>query len=130
MKVRYPVIAGILLLVAHAILSPLLLYVQYPVLDIPMHFTGGFIAAWFFAAYFKNEQIKISKIAGIVIIIGGTAIVGVAWEWMEWIVDNVFLPNHPFMGGLDDTLLDLVMDLLGGAVIAFIAGRRRGTMGS
>ena len=124
MKTKYPVAAGTLLLVFHTILASLFLYVKYPVLDIPMHFFGGLIAAWFFAAYFKNERAKISSIAGIVTIIGSAAIVGVAWEWLEWIIDNIFLPDHPFMGGLSDTLFDLVMDLSGACVVALIASRR------
>ncbi len=124
-QIRNPILAGILLLVIHAILASLFLYVQYPVLDIPMHFLGGVIVAWFFAVYFKEERKAIPPLAELILIVGGTAVVGVAWEWMEWVVDNIFLPNHPFMGGLDDTLFDLAMDLLGACVVALAVRRKK-----
>ena len=124
MKTAHPVIAGILLLAIHAILASLSLYQQYPVLDIPMHFFGGVIVAWFFVAYVKSEQHKMSRLAWLVCIIGGTALVGVVWEFYEWAMDTFVFPETQFMGGLNDTLFDLAMDLLGACVVTTIMRRK------
>ena len=125
MKIKYPITAGILLLIIHAIFSPLFLYTRYPVLDIPMHFSGGLIVAWFYAAYFKNERNGISRLGGALLIIGGTALVGVLWEFLEWSLDNFVFIEAQFMGGLNDTLFDLAMDLTGGLVVTLFFQKRK-----
>lgn len=127
-SIKWPIIAGILLLLFQVSTMPFTLYEKMPWLDIPMHFVGGLIVAWFVAEYFRGEREKMSKLASAVLIIGGAAIVGVGWEWFEWILDNFIFTEHQFMGGLDDTLFDLVMDLLGAIAVTLICVTRLPTL--
>lgn len=126
MKIRYPIIAGIGLLALQTVFSVQNFYQKLPLLDIPMHFTGGLIAAWFLSVLFAKDLRAIRRpvVQGL-LIIGGTAIIGISWEFFEWFLDNfVFVEIH-FMGGLDDTLFDLFMDLLGACVVVGIVLRKK-----
>ena len=122
---KYPIIAGVGLLVLQAIFSILNLYQKLPVLDIPMHFTGGLIVAWFLHALFSKDLRTMRGRAGALLIIGGAAIVGIHWEFFEWFLDNFVFTKVQFMGGLNDTLFDLFMDLLGASVVAGITLRKK-----
>jgi hypothetical protein len=97
-------------------------------LDIFMHFFAGAIIAYLALAIWHTiiDKIVFSKsikphwrIAMYAIgILGVVAIVGVAWEWYEFglVALAQFLApgvEHESMR-MDDTLLDLFMDLLGG----------------
>lgn len=74
----------------------------------------------FMASYLK-EYLNSSKIKNILIIIGATIFIGVIWEFCEYIASQtlteyaktVFGYNVYFMGNLDDTMTDLLMDILG-----------------
>ena len=121
---KYPIIAGIGLLVLQAIFSIRNFYQTLPLLDIPMHFAGGLIVAWFFSALFAKDLRTMRGYASALLIIGGTAIVGIHWEFFEWFLDNFVFTKTQFMGGLDDTLFDLFMDLLGACIVAGAALRK------
>jgi hypothetical protein len=95
------------------------LFVRVPWLDIPMHFLGGFFAALFVVAFFGAGIEKMTFIQKMVFITGAAMIVGVGWEWFEWVIDTFIKTN--FMGNRNDTLFDLVMDLAGGLVVAAAA---------
>jgi len=124
-SIKAPIIVGILILLFQAYTTPVLLYTKLPWLDIPMHFAGGFVVAWFFAEYFRKERGGMSKLVGAVFIIGIAAIVGIAWEWFEWVLDNFIFIENQFMGGLDDTLFDLFMDLVGASCIALLYSKKK-----
>ncbi|MDP2704009.1 MAG: hypothetical protein Q8P01_02180 [bacterium] len=123
-KIKYPIIAGIGLLVLQTIFSALNLYQTLPFFDIPMHFTGGLIVAWFLTALFAKDLRTMRWRVSALVIIGGTAIVGIHWEFFEWFLDNFVFIKTQFMGGLNDTLFDLFMDLLGACVIAVMVRRK------
>lgn len=65
-----------------------------------------------------------SRLAWLVCIVGGAAFVGVVWEFYEWTMDTFVFPGQ-FMGGLNDTLFDLAMDLLGACVVAVMVRRKK-----
>lgn len=101
------------------------LYRLWPPTDIPMHFLGGMAIAFFFAhAYRAAEEIGLlGRPAAVLGEVTVCALVGSAtvfWEFAEFLSDR-YLGSH-LQDGLDDTLGDMLVGLLGGA--AFLAGRR------
>ncbi|MBC7816291.1 MAG: hypothetical protein IAG10_05305 [Planctomycetaceae bacterium] len=105
-----------------AILS-LDIYRLYPEFDIPMHFFGGVAIAHFFGMSYRNAaRLRLlgepSAVVFPPMILGLTSLAAVVWEFAEFIADQKFgMHTQP---GLADTLLDLLMGLLGGAI--WIAG--------
>jgi hypothetical protein len=99
-----------------------------PWLDIPMHLIGGASIAWV-AWTFLTEATHAKSIyvlprwLTVAAIIGAVAMVGIVWEWAEFIVD-VFRGSH-LQGGIVDTMKDLFDDLLGGTVAAVMLTRPR-----
>lgn len=120
-KIQHPIIAGILLFLLNVIFTSLNVYVRIWILDIVMHFLGGITVAWFLLLCFKKEKNRISKFAWPLLLIGGTALVGVLWECYEWVLDRFVFTESVFMGGLDDTLFDLVTDIFGASVVALVS---------
>lgn len=109
-------------------------------LDIPMHFAGGFGMGYLALAIWQTTVSKISFrkslnkpwriLIYLGIILGFVALVGIAWEWYEFIFDSyasqVSLEYRPAQMSLTDTMADLFLDLLGG-VLAFTLYAARGT---
>lgn len=96
-------------------------------IDIPLHFLGGLLVGiWAWLVFGRGPRAH-SFIHKWVLIFGVTALVGVSWEFFEWILDHVlsqwyvFPRNQP---SVDDTLGDLFMDLLGGVVGGFLAAKK------
>lgn len=127
-KTEKRLIAGAFaLLIVHSIIIATRVYSIIPGTDVLMHFTGGLLVAAFFVARFKSlfpERSK-PKARGYIIItiLAATALVGVLWELFEWGIDTHLISG--FMGDLDDTMLDFIMDLLGASVIAFWTTRKQ-----
>ena len=102
------------------------LYWRFPWLDNIMHFWGGGAVAmgmiwWtFYSAKVSASTKNLPKFYITIIILGFTALVGIFWEFYELIVDKFITKNNYIsllqQGGLLDTLKDLFVDLLGGAV--------------
>ncbi len=89
--------------------------------DIMMHFLGG---AWiamalheiFFGSYrIGNIQNTFSSYIGV--IIGGTIIVGVGWEFFEYFFDIATLVPSLYW---QDTIKDMAMDTLGAIAIVLL----------
>jgi hypothetical protein len=91
------------------------LYWIYPNLDIPMHFLGGAVAAlgyqskFFMGKYAPRFSFRLMPTIVFVVAIG------LLWEGYELVVGPVL------SGHLTDTLIDLLMDTLGG-IIGFSIG--------
>jgi len=104
------------------------LYDAWPPLDIPMHFIGGFAIAYFASVIVRQCEeygfITIhSDIAAAMFIFALTLSAAVFWEYAEWLSDH-FIGTQS-QKGLDDTLLDTVVGLLGGSLyILIIKGKR------
>jgi hypothetical protein len=92
-------------------------YRRWPAIDIPLHFFGGLAIACFLAGALRvfeerhllrpsDAWVRIALLFGLV----NTA--AVCWEFAEWIADHA-LGTHCQLG-LGDTLLDLLMGMLGG----------------
>ena len=98
-------------------------YDRFPPLDIPMHFFGGVVIAYFFhgasiAASRRGILGPFHRITHIVLVFALTCAATVFWEFSEFIVDHTF-GTHAQLG-LDDTLGDMLLGICGGIVLIFI----------
>jgi uncharacterized membrane protein YjdF len=103
-------------------------YLQYPYLDDVLHFVGGFVIAWLIAVLLIKDVRRASLIAALLIIIGGTLLVGVGWEFAEyfsniWFVDategwQATVWRYFHGADLADTLRDLGADTVGALVLS------------
>lgn len=105
------------------------LFNAYPDLDIPMHFAGGLGAAYFFL---RSLQIasryellgKPNRLAHLLLAFSLTCVAAVAWEFAEYASDRL-LGTHEQLG-LDDTMGDLLLGILGSIVLLCLhPGTRR-----
>lgn len=98
-------------------------YLDLPWFDFVLHFSGGFFMAMFLWNYFR-QYVGNNKLANLVIVAGLTALVGVLWEFAEYtanqtLVDPIyhwFQIKAYFIGDLNDTLIDLFMDIAGALI--------------
>jgi hypothetical protein len=107
-------------------------YILYPPLDIPMHFFGGVAMAYFLANSFRalpEDALArwLRRIAEGVFVVSLTATSSVLWEFVEFTSDT-FFGTHAQLG-LEDTLLDMAMGIIGGLSYALISWRQ-GLLGS
>ncbi len=114
------------------------LFFYYWWIDIPFHFAGG-VWVFVFARYvYKKFGIDISgkhiKVLKFLAFISLVALVGILWEFFEFVMDRyvafsglsfMFNGFTHFKGMYEDTLKDLLMDILGGAV-AFLVYFKNG----
>ena len=97
------------------------LYYLFWWLDIIHHFLGGIWLILFFNFLMKRFRITLiserQRAALFLALIGLVALIGVGWEFFEFIL-NRYVMSIGFLG-YEDTLSDLFFDLLGG-VLAFL----------
>jgi hypothetical protein len=101
------------------------LYDIYPPLDIPTHFMGGMAITYFFRSAIYHSQKFVGEIPlpiHIVLAFTGTGTTTVLWEFYEYIMDRFF--GTQTMHGLNDTLLDMFVGLLGALVLSLFYRRR------
>jgi len=94
-------------------------YLAYPPLDIPTHFLGGVAIAYFYRSAIANAQKLVGSIPEpiqIIFAITCTGTTTVLWEFLEYISDTFFHTN--MILGLEDTLKDMLLGLLGGTLLA------------
>ncbi len=82
--------------------------------------------AMFFSDYLKENLQGNTKIKNILIVVGVTTLIGVLWEFTEYLASMTLI--HPiythfhvrayFIGDLEDTLNDLLMDISGACFFA------------
>ncbi len=94
-------------------------YSLWPSVDIPLHFFGGIAIAFFVSGAIRtfSEHHVIYKpdlLIHVAVVIGLTCTVAVFWEFAEWIADHTM--GLTCQVGVDDTILDLLMGFVGGAV--------------
>ena len=98
------------LAVIHIVALKFFLYWKYFWLDIPMHFLGGVVCALGFSictySYFHSSRWAKSVFGYIFF----TVFVGVSWEVFE-IVTGFSIIDEYFVS---DTMVDLLMDIVGG----------------
>ncbi len=125
-KPFFPLIFFVILGIAisHFIALKFYLYWALPWFDIMMHFLGGFwfgfIFLWFL---FFSKYVQVSKRDDlkyfIILALLSAFSVGVAWEIFEYLAGLSFVGGEGFF----DTILDLIMDSVGGVVSAMILHR-------
>ena len=105
--------------VAHIVATGFSLYWTYLWLDIPMHALGGALVALGFltccATYARGDFRR-----GFCVTLGVVMAVGLVWEVFEYAT----MIAGPEPGYVGDTILDLVMDFLGGCA-GYLAARAR-----
>ena len=102
---------------AHIIATTFFLYWTYLWLDIPMHALGGAVVAFGFlmccAGYARGDFWR-----GFSVTLGAVMAAGLAWEVFEYAT----MIAGPEPGYVGDTILDLIMDFLGGCA-GYVAAR-------
>ena len=89
-----------------------------------LHFFGG-IYAFFFIRFVFNSTYKYHKtetafLMKIIVFTGGALILGVLWEWYEFIFIDQYRAFGLFQEGITvyfDTMTDLIFDLLGATLV-------------
>lgn len=84
--------------------------------------------AMLMANYLKEYISNGSKVKNTLIILGATVFIGVVWEFTEYIANQALIEplyryfkiRAYFMGDLDDTVNDLLMDILGAGIFSFV----------
>ena len=104
------------------VLIPSGIYSANEWLDIPMHFLGGFAVSLSFI-YLLNQnrnknEIKIPRSVQFIFIVAIVALTAVLWEFVEFTIDFFLRTNA--QRGLPDTMLDLFLGIVGGALGALI----------
>lgn len=90
-----------------------------------MHALGGFVTAWTIwqlvriFAYKSSKKLPAWSIH--LLLLGGVLVVGIVWEWYEFVLELVFDADHIL--GIGDTLIDLTMDGVGALVYSFVRQR-------
>ncbi|OGM89383.1 hypothetical protein A3J77_01170 [Candidatus Wolfebacteria bacterium RBG_13_41_7] len=126
-------ISLIFILLAHIIATFNYWYWTYTWFDIPMHFLGGF---WVAMVYFwinakveilNSEFSKLPKwLVNLLFILSFIALIGVLWEFYEFIFDFFNGKTGMFQGSSADTMGDLFFDLVGGTTAFAIFYRKLG----
>ena len=92
----------------------------------PFHFAGGFLTAVLMFAVINKisaGQILFGDLAAYVLSL--TVIVGILWEIYEWLLWRYFLKVKKLKPQRADTINDLMLDFLGGALAILILFLRR-----
>lgn len=132
----------VLVMAVHVFALATGIYSKMPWFDVPMHFFGGYAMALLGLACYgwlrsfvdikpKSTQ-KLSALAPMLIemvfVVGFVMIIGVAWEWYEFLFDQFvgfFVENFGVAQiSLADTMDDLFNDLVG-ALTAWMLWRSR-----
>jgi uncharacterized membrane protein YjdF len=101
--------------------------------DMTLHFFGGFFMAMLMANYLDEYFVNKNLIKNVLIIVGTTTLIGVVWEFSEYTANIVISPmiykwfavKTYFMGDLDDTVSDLLMDVFGSLAFSLLHSLRR-----
>ncbi len=100
--------------------------------DIVLHLAGGFFVAMFLYDYLSSTLGGNSWFKKAILIIGYTLFIGVLWEFTEFLAGkflsgpfyNTFHVRTYFIGNLQDTLGDLLNDIIGGLALAIVYKKR------
>ena len=117
--------APALVFVLHVLVSRgLNAYVLFPPLDIPMHFFGGVVMAYFLSRCCAAVPEGVVARAArpwieAVVVVGLTATASVCWEFVEFIFDSALGTRVQL--GPEDTLLDMFLGITGGVCWVLLA---------
>ena len=98
---------------------------SFPSLDIPTHFIGGIVITYFYRVAIRHSQKLVNEIPfPIQVLLGFTAAgtTTILWEFYENFSD--FFLGTRMVRGLEDTIVDLFVGLLGALLLSlFYKGR-------
>ncbi len=101
------------------------LFKLFPPLDIPTHFLGGIAITYFYRTAIRHSQKLMGEIPNPVQVLFAFTCTGtttIFWEFYENILD--FLTDTHMVRSLQDTIMDLLMGLLGALVLSLFYKRR------
>lgn len=101
------------------------LYDLFPVLDVPSHFLGGMAITYFYRSAIRNSREMLGETPHPIQVLSAIALTGttaILWEFYEFITD--FLLGTHKIRGLEDTLTDLFVGLMGALVFSLLYRRR------
>jgi hypothetical protein len=101
------------------------LFKLFPPLDIPVHFMGGVVITYFYRVAIRNSQNLVGEIPfpiQVLFAITCTGTTTILWEFYENILDY-FAGTH-MVRGVQDTIVDLFVGLLGALVLSLFYKRR------
>lgn len=135
LKQAFTVLAAMLILHGIALVGDL--YYLIPWFDSVMHTIGGLAVGLVALAWWDKVVEKITlrpsvtlppALISFLFTLGIVAIVGIVWEWHEFILDALAhdVNRQPAQPSTFDTMADFFFDLLGGT-LAFVISRYRRT---
>jgi hypothetical protein len=101
------------------------LFNLFPRLDIPTHFIGGVAITYFYRSAIRSSQAIVGVIATPIqtlLAFTSTGTTIILWEFYETLSDFFF--DTQMVRGLEDTILDMVMGLLGALILSAFYRRR------
>jgi hypothetical protein len=101
------------------------LFKYFPPLDIPIHFLGGVVITFFYRVAIQHSQKAAGEIpqpVQVLLAFTCTGTTTIFWEFYENILD-FFFHTH-LVRGVQDTVMDLLMGLLGALFISLFYKRR------
>lgn len=101
------------------------LFDLYPSLDVPTHFFGGVVITYFYRVAIRHSQVLVGGIPFPIQVLLGLTAAGtttILWEFYENLADR-FLGTQ-MVRGLEDTIVDLFVGLLGALVLSVFYQRR------
>jgi hypothetical protein len=102
------------------------LFKRFPPLDIPFHFLGGVVITYFYRSVIRNSQKLVGEIPFPIQVVFAFTCTGttiILWEFYENLLDY-FTGTH-MVRGVQDTVMDLFLGLLGAFVFSFFYRRHR-----
>lgn len=123
--------APIAVLVLHILLSQGLgAYAIYPDVDTPMHFLGCVAIGFFFdcalcAAAREGLIDRAGAAYHALAVVGSVCAATIAWECAEFLSDRCLGTRS--LGGMDDTLLDMLLGISGAVVLVAMRQRHAAT---
>ena len=129
MKFKTPLIFAVAVYLVNELLGRLGVYTIFPNVDILMHLAGGFAMGMFGFVFFEKGagKSKLPKWFVYLFVVGFGLLIGVFWEFHEWILDHtIHTWNYVAFSqsSNDDTMKDLLDDWIG-ASVAFLTFRKR-----
>lgn len=101
------------------------LFKLFPAIDIPTHFLGGVVITYFYRSAIRHSQKFVGEIplaVQVLFAFTGAGTTTILWEFYENILD-FFFGTH-MVRGLEDTIIDLFLGLLGALVLSVTYRRR------
>ena len=101
------------------------LFKLFPPVDIPTHFLGGVVVTYFYRSAIRYSQKLLGAIplpVQVLLAFTATGTTTILWEFYENILD-FFVGTH-MVRGLQDTIMDLFLGLLGALVFSLFYRRR------